>query len=76
MEMLCVDFAVEEDCSVTNITGSLRHHQRKRRTKLQFSSGNPRATYRCKLDDEKFTNCEFTATTFDEIHSLMRFYKE
>ena len=72
--MLCVDFEVEEDCSVTNITGSLRHNRRNGRTRLQFSSGNPRATYRCKLDDEKFTNCEFKATTFDEIRTRIDIY--
>ena len=42
------------------IDASIKHNQRRKRTKLTFSSdGDPGVTYQCKLDDGKFEECEF-----------------
>ena len=44
------------------IDGKIRHNRRRNNTALRFSSdGGPEVTYKCKLDDEEFINCELIA---------------
>ncbi len=44
------------------VSGKVRHNQRRNRTRFRFSSdGDPKVTYRCKLDDGEFDDCEFIA---------------
>ena len=48
-----------KNCSVIIIKGSIKHKKRQNKTILKFSSdADPLATYRCKLDEEEFINCE------------------
>ena len=48
-----------EDCIVTKIQSKIKRNTRKKRIRLTFSSdGDPRATYRCKLDNNVSENCK------------------
>ena len=41
------------------VRGSIKHNKGRKRTRLRFSSdGDPKVTYACKLDDEKFNDCK------------------
>ena len=49
-----------EDCSVSMISGKFNHNNKRSRTRFRFSSdGDSKVTYKCKLDDERFEDCEF-----------------
>ena len=53
-------FCLEKGCLLTKIMGRVKHNQSRKRTTLTFSSDDDlRSTYRCKLDDRKFQDCEF-----------------
>ena len=52
----------EEDCSVTMINGRFNHNNQRNRTRFRLSSdGDPKVTYKCKLDNRNFDDCEFIA---------------
>ena len=55
--IIIVNLAAAEDCSVTSVSGRVKHIRKKIRFGF-LSDGGPKVTYKCKLDDMKFEDCE------------------
>ena len=48
-----------EDCLVSMVDGSVKVSQNQKRATLRFSSdGGSSVTYKCKLDNRNFKDCE------------------
>ena len=53
------DIEPVEDCLVSMVNGSVKVNQNRKRVTLQFSSdGGSLITYKCKLDNRNFKECE------------------
>ena len=54
-----IDAVQVEDCLVSMINGSVKVDQNRKRATLRFSSdGGSSVTYKCKLDNRNFKECE------------------